>query len=303
MLIRPDPLLPGERVGIFLPSSPAKEPFRAQGLQAVRAMGFRTTEVDGCLSGSDVFARPPRQTIEDLQRFFAAREIKALWAGRGGYGSNYLLPLLDKLVIGAPKIVIASSDVSYLLWYLLERRRMVVFYGPMVYGGMASGAYDREQVLAAITANQDPPRFAAGGVLCPGRASGTISGGCLSNFVSLIGSRHLPTLKNRILLLEDVNERPYRLDRMLWQCEQAGVFRRIRGLLLGEFPNCFNDDEEKTIFYERWREKLTPMGIPVLYDMPFGHARFAQVLPLGVKGEIDSEALPFQFSCEIGVKW
>ncbi len=80
-------------------------------------------------------SRPPERSLDDLQEFFADPEIKALWAGRGGYGSNYLLPLLERLVIVKPKIVVASSDVSYLLWYLLERREMVVFYGPMVYGG------------------------------------------------------------------------------------------------------------------------------------------------------------------------
>jgi muramoyltetrapeptide carboxypeptidase len=302
MLIRPDPLLPGAAVGIFLTASPVKEPYRRQGLQAVRALGFRPKEVDGVLGGNDLFSRPPEQSLHDLQHFFADREIKALWAGRGGYGSNYLLPLLEKLLIQTPKIVIASSDVSYFLWHLLERRQMVVFYGPMVYAGMASGACDRAQIVAAITPNQKPLHF-WGNILCPGRASGPISGGCLTNFVSLLGTRYLPALKNRILLLEDVNERPYRLDRMLWQCEQAGVFRRLRGLLLGEFPNCFNDEGEKELFFGHWREKLGRVGIPVLYDMPFGHARSAQLLPLGVKGTIDSGSVPYPFSCEIGVKW
>jgi muramoyltetrapeptide carboxypeptidase len=142
-----------------------------------------------------------------------------------------------------------------------------------------------------------------GEVLCPGRARGLLSGGCLSNFTSLLGTPHLPELKGRILLLEDVNERPYRLDRMLWQCEEAGVFRRIHGLLLGEFPNCFKDDGEKTAFYGRWREKLSARRFPVLYDMPFGHAASPQVLPLGVKAEIDSESSFAQLHCEIGVKW
>jgi muramoyltetrapeptide carboxypeptidase len=302
MYRRPDPLLAGDGVGIFLPSSPVKEPYRVQGLQALREIGFRPREVADVLSGNDFLARPPERTLDDLQQFFAAPEIKALWAGRGGYGSNYLMPLLDRLVIPVPKIVIASSDVSYLLWYLLERREMVVFYGPMVYGGLAAGAYDRGQIMAALTGNQPPLRF-PGRVLCPGRARGLLGGGCLSNFVSLLGTPHLPTLKNRILLLEDVNERPFRLDRMLWQCEQAGVFRRIQALLLGEFPNCFKDDDEKEMFYGRWREKLSGLGIPVLYDMPFGHARSAQVLPLGVKAEIDTESYPQPLSCETGVKW
>lgn len=302
MYRRPDPLLPGDPIGIFLPSSPAREPFRSQGLDALREMGFRPREVRNTLSGRDFLSRPPQQTLDELTQFFAAPEIRGLWAGRGGYGSNYLLPLLDRLKIAAPKVVVGSSDVSYLLWYLLDRRQMVVFYGPMVYGALASGDCDRAQVQAALTANQPPLRY-QGEVLCPGHARGVITGGCLSNFASLLGTPNSPEVKNRILLLEDVNERPYRLDRLLWQCEQAGVFRRIRGLLLGEFPNCFNDDGEKRMFYERWRDKLGALGIPVLIDMPFGHARSTQVLPLGVKAEIDAESLPGQLHCEIGVKW
>ncbi|HEX7502580.1 MAG TPA: LD-carboxypeptidase [Acidobacteriota bacterium] len=301
MYRKPDPLLPGDAVGIFLPSSPAREPYRSQGLAALREMGFDPKEVTNPLAANDIFSRPARQSLEEMQVFFAEPGIKALWAGRGGYGANYLLPLLERLEIDTPKVVVASSDASYLLWYLLEQRQMVVFYGPMVYGAMAAGDFDRGQVLAALAANQPRLHF-RGQVLCPGRAAGLLSGGCLSNFASLLGTPHLPELQGRILLLEDVNERPYRLDRMLWQCEQAGVFRLIHGLLLGEFPNCFKDDGEKTAFYGRWREKLAFLGIPVLYDMPFGHAAAAQILPLGVKAEIDSGCFPEPLSCETGVK-
>ncbi len=232
MFIRPDPLVPGAGVGIFMPASPAREPFRSRGLQALREMGLRPREVGDVFSAQGLFSRTPQQTIDDLQHFFNDGDIQALWAGRGGYGSNYLLPLLDRLRIPVPKIIIASSDVSYFLWYLLEKRKMIVFYGPMVYAGMADGAGDREQILAAVSPNGERLRF-AGRVLCSGRASGLLTGGCLSNFISLLGTRHLPQLKKRILLLEDVNERPHRLDRMFWQCEQAGVFRGLRGLLLG----------------------------------------------------------------------
>jgi muramoyltetrapeptide carboxypeptidase len=299
---RPDPLIAGDAVAIFLAASPAREPFRSQGLAEIRAMGFKPREARDPLSGSGFLSRPPPQALAELQQYFDDRQVKALWAGRGGYGSNYLLPLLKRLRIDHPKIVVASSDLSYLLWHLLERRRMVVFYGPMVYGGLAAGAYDRDQVLAALSANREPPVY-QGEVLCPGRARGVLTGGCLSNFASLIGTPHLPDVKGRILLLEDVNERPYRLDRLLWQCDQAGVFRRVRGLLFGEFPGCFRDGGEKEDFYRRWRDRFTALRIPVLTDMPFGHAASAQVLPLGVRGEIDGESLPGRLACEIGVKW
>lgn len=302
MRLRPDPLTPGDVIGVFLPSSSAREPFRSQGLQALRDLGFRIREVQDPLSSEDFRSRQPQQALADLQGYFSDPEVKGLWAGRGGYGCNYLLPLLERLVIPVPKVVVASSDASYLLWHLMEVRDMVVFYGPMAYGGLAASEYDREQVLAALTANQAPLVF-YGQVLCPGRARGVLSGGCLSNFASLIGTPYLPRVQGRILLLEDVNERPYRLDRLLWQCEQAGVFRRISALLLGEFPRCFKDASEKEAFYRRWRQKLSGLGIPVLYDMPFGHAAAAQVLPLGVQGSIDAVDVNGCLHCEIGVKW
>jgi muramoyltetrapeptide carboxypeptidase len=301
MLRKPEPLKINDRVGIFLSSSPIKEPFRTEGLQALRAMGFQPREVAAPFSGHDFFARQPEQSLADLQVFFADPEIKALWAGRGGYGCNYLLPLLEQLEIKTPKIIIASSDVSYLLWYLLEQRQMAVFYGPMVYGGLASGRCNREQILAVLT-GADAPMMIPGKILCPGRAKGIIGGGCLANFASLLGTPHLPAVEAKILLLEDVNERPFRLDRLLWQCEQAGIFDQIQALLLGEFPGCFKDESEKDIFYRRWREKLAGRHIPVLFNMPLGHAEVAYLLPLGIEGEIDTAAFAGLVSREKGVR-
>ena len=301
MLRKPEPLRINDHVGIFLPSSPIKEPFRTKGLQALREMGFQPREVPTPFSGHDFFARQPEQSLADLQMFFADPEIKALWAGRGGYGCNYLLPLLERLEIKTPKIVIASSDASYLLWHLLEHHEIAVFYGPMVYGGLAAEQCNRDQILAVLSGNDSPMRI-PGEILCHGRAKGIISGGCLSNFASLLGTPHLPLVEAKILLLEDVNERPFRLDRLLWQCEQAGIFGQIQALLLGEFPGCFKDKTEKDIFYRRWRDKLASRHIPVLFDMPLGHAGIAHLLPLGIKGEIDTATFAGLVSREKGVR-
>jgi muramoyltetrapeptide carboxypeptidase len=301
MRSKPEALRPGDTVGIFLPSSPVREPFRGQGLQALRDLGFCVREVADPLSGADFRSRPPQQAFDELRALFAAPDVKALWAGRGGYGANYLLPLLESLPDTNAKIVVASSDASYLLWYLLDRRRQVVFYGPMAYGGLASGHFDRDAVLAALTGDRGPLSF-EGEVLCPGRARGLLTGGCLSNFASLLATPYRPEVRGRILLLEDVNERPYRLDRMLWQCEQAGVFQRVRALLLGEFPGCFLNDDEKKTFYGRWRERLSRLGIPVIYDLPFGHAERAEVLPLGVNAAIDTAVGGGRWQCASGVQ-
>jgi muramoyltetrapeptide carboxypeptidase len=129
-----------------------------------------------------------------------------------------------------------------------------------------------------------------------------LTGGCLTNFASLLGTPHLPSVKAKILLLEDVNERPFRIDRLLWQCEQAGIFDQIQALLLGEFPGCFKDEAEQDIFYCRWEEKLLSRRIPVLFNMPLGHAGVAHVLPLGIEGEIDTAAFAGLTCREKGVR-
>ncbi len=296
---KPQPLRRGDRVGIFVPSSPVKEPYRGNGLQKVRSLGYEPVEVPNILSQNDFVAKAPRDTLEDMRRFWDDDGIVALWAARGGYGANHLLPLLEDFKPTKPKIVIGSSDVSYLLWYLLDRMGMVVFYGPMAYSTLPDDRFEPENLRAVLSGDYPEGRGgeqapdagrvrAAGTVLVHGAVEGIVTGGCLTNLVSLIGTPFFPVLDQRVLLLEDVGERPYRLDRMFWQLEQAGAFGNIKGLLLGQFPGCFKDEGEKHFFLRRVRHMFEARGIPVITDLPFGHGTNIHTLPLGVTVHIDT---------------
>lgn len=290
MYKKPSPLKPGDRIGIFVPSSPVKEPYRSNGIKRIEEIGYIPVEIGDVLNKApddDFLARTPEESFEDLQQFFKRREIRALWAGRGGYGSNHLLSFLPQLDISETKIVIGSSDVSYLLWYLLDRFKMIVFYGPMVYSSLAENRFDRENLKTILSGDYGGVKI-PGKILIPGKVRGIVTGGCLSNFVSLIGTPYLPDVEQRILLLEDVSERPYRLDRMFWQVANTGIFSRIKGLVLGEFPNCFNHNREKDNFLRRVREYLRDFPIPVVYDLPLGHSDNTRTLPLGIEVEIDT---------------
>ena len=189
-----------------------KEPFRGNGLKALEQLGYGAVEVENVLSkepSAEFLSRAPESGLKDLQHFFDNPEIKALWAGRGGYGSNLLLPLLEDLTVSQPKIVIGSSDASYLLWFLLERFNMVVFYGPMVYSSLSENRFNREN-LERILSGQLSGTVIKGETLIDGKVRGVSTGGCMSNLISLLGTPWLPETKGRILLLEDVGERPYR---------------------------------------------------------------------------------------------
>lgn len=289
-LRKPAPLQEGDKVGIFVPASPVKEPYRANGLKKLRELGYVPVEVNRVLSKTniDFFAKSPEENIEDIQRFFKNREIKALWAGRGGYGSNQLLSLLPQLEIPGPKIVIGSSDISYLLWYLLDHVNVVVFYGPMVYSSLAVDRFNADNLTKVLSGHFAGIKI-PGSVLVPGSVTGVVTGGCLTNFVSVIGTPYLPEVEKRILFLEDVGERPYRLDRMFWQITAAGIFSKISALLLGEFPNCYKNAKEKEDFLQRVRYYLEPYNIPIIYDLPLGHGDNIHTLPLGIEVEIDTE--------------
>ncbi|MCK4761379.1 MAG: LD-carboxypeptidase [Candidatus Aminicenantes bacterium] len=284
---KPGKLKKGDKVGIFVPSSPVKESYRRKGLEAIRQLGYEPVEVDDILAKRDFVAKEPEASFADLQGFFDNPEIKAVWAARGGYGAKRLLPFLSGLEIAEAPMVIGSSDVSYLLWYLLDRFKLVVFYGPMAYSALADDRANIDNLVRILSGDYDGIEV-PGSVLKPGKVKGIVTGGCLSNFVSLIGTPYLPQVEERVLLLEDVGERPYRLDRMIWQIAQAGLFSRIKALLLGQFPGCFKDPEEKENFLQRMTGYFAGHDIPIIYDLPFGHGENIHTLPLGIQVEIDA---------------
>jgi muramoyltetrapeptide carboxypeptidase len=288
--LKPPPLKQGDKIGIFIPSSPVKEPFRSNGIKRMQELGYVPVErgdIRCKVSPGDFLAKSSAESFSDIQHFFKSKEIKALWAGRGGYGSNHLLSFLPQLDIPEPKVVIGCSDVSYLLWYLLDHFKMVVFYGPMVYSSLAENRFDRGNLKTLLNGDYREEKI-HGKILIPGKTTGIVTGGCLSNFVSLIGTPYLPEVEQRVLLLEDVAERPYRLDRMFWQVSHAGIFSKIKGLILGEFPNCFKNNKEKENFEHRVKNYLQDYQVPVISHLPFGHSENVHTLPLGVAIEIDT---------------
>jgi len=286
-MVKPPALKIGGKVGIFLPSSPVKEEYRSRGNSEIRDMGFIPIEVDSILSGSGYIGKQPGEIISDIDRLLRDPSVDAIIAARGGYGSNLILDdlRLDRLI--KPKLIIGSSDVSYLLWKIMSQMNMPVFYGPMAYSTIADKRYDRENFIKILTGDYDEIKI-PGSVIRGGKADNVVTGGCLSNLVSLCGTSHFPEVKNRIVLLEDTGERPYRLDRMMWQLYQAGFFSEIKGLLLGEFPGCFRDDKEKIDFYSRIGKYFNAYDYPVISGLPFGHSSFTKTLPLGINLNINT---------------
>jgi len=288
MLKKPEPLRPGDRIGIIAPSSPIREPFRSAGRRAIRELGFIPVEAANIESSQGLIAKPAQAAFNDWIKFLHENEIKAVWAARGGYGSNAMLDLLSAEPDLPLKAFIASSDACYLLWRVLDYFRQVVFFGPMAYAGLAEGNFNADNLRDVLSGNH-ADLFIPGSIVRPGRFRGIITGGCLSILISTMGTPYCPKLAGRALILEDQNEKPHRLERMIWQLAQSKILQKAGAVLLGEFPGCFRDHREKQSFQEYLLQCLPDKAIPVLSDLPLGHAKRALTLPLGIHIEVNTD--------------
>ncbi|MEP7117700.1 MAG: LD-carboxypeptidase [Acidobacteriota bacterium] len=294
---RPRRLLPGDRIALVAPASPVKPEDLEKGADELRTLGFEPVYDARVLVRHGYVAGLPAVRAAALADAWRDPSIRGLVAVRGGYGSQQVLPLLDpRWIVADPKVFVGYSDLTALLaWHV--RHGGVAFHGPMVEGRLARGqaGYDRASLLAALTQPVPMGTLAPGGLeaIRPGVASGVLMGGTLTQLASLLGTpyAYLPQ-EPTVLFLEDVGERPYRIDRLLTQLLQAGMFRHVTGVLLGVFPGCDEGAGGPTA-----RAVLGDMfghfPGPVVFGFPSGHTiGAAMTLPFGVHVRLVSGAAP-----------
>jgi muramoyltetrapeptide carboxypeptidase len=288
----PRALRPGDRVAVLAPASAfVRDAFEA-GISELRALGFEPVYDDtvferhrGYLAGT------PEIRAAAFQKAWADPEVAALIAVRGGYGSVQILPLLDPSVFtGTPKAFIGYSDNTSLLTWLVQRG-IVSFHGPMLEGRLARGeaGYDRDSFRRCLCVPEP-----AGELLHPqleslhdGEADGMLVGGTLTQLTASLGTPFaFDPPRGCVLFLEDVAERPYRLDRMLTQLRLAGILSRASAIVFGEMARCDEpggDPAARDVI----RELTGGFSGPVLFGLPSGHTSGATLtLPLGVRTRV-----------------
>ena len=238
--VKPKRLNPGDTIGIAAPAGPFDPEKFMAGKRVLESMGFRTVfdeaifQKSGFLAGTDV------QRADQLNRLFADATVQAIACARGGYGSMRILPLLDFGTIQKnPKIFLGFSDISVLLNVLHERCGLVTFHGPVV-TTLADTDQGTVAALERALTSEAPLELSPenGVVVRPGLASGPVAGGNLTTLCHLVGTSYAPSFKGKILLLEDLGEAPYRIDRMLTQMKLSECFDGIAGMILGTFKEC-----------------------------------------------------------------
>ena len=284
--ISPPRLKPGDTIGIVAPAGPFDPEKFIQGKTVLETMGFRTSYDESVFERHGFLAGTDARRAAQMNRLFADPSVQAIVCARGGYGSLRILPLLDYQTIQMnPKIFMGFSDVSALLSVLHEHCGLITFHGPMVTS--LAGA-DEKTISAMKTAMTSDEPFELvpeeGKTIKPGRRSGMLCGGNLTTLCHLVGTPYTPNFKGKILLLEDVGEMTYRIDRMLTQMKLAGCFNDMAGLILGAFKKCGPFNEIVEIFDNMFHDA----DIPILAGFDIGHGETNLTVPLGQDAILDA---------------
>jgi len=285
--IRPPRLKPGDTIGIVSPAGPFDPEKFMKGKTVLESMGFQTFFDEGIFQKHGFLAGTDIQRSDQVNRLFADPTVQAIACARGGYGSMRILSFLDFETIQThPKIFLGFSDISALLSVLYDQCGLVTFHGPVV----TTLAYATDKtVMAMKTALTSVAPLELipedGTVIKPGVCSGILAGGNLTTLCHLVGTPYAPDFKGKILLLEDVGEMPYRIDRMLTQMKLAGCFNGIAGLILGAFKECGHLNEIVEIFDNIFEDA----DIPILAGFDMGHGEHNLTIPMGLGATLDTD--------------
>jgi muramoyltetrapeptide carboxypeptidase len=295
---KPRALRPGDRVAVVAPASPFKRDEFDAGLAELRGLGFEPVYEESVFARQGYVAGTAAVRVAAFTRAWVDPGIAAIVAARGGYGSVQMLPLLDSAVIGRQsKAFIGYSDNTSILSWLTLQCGIVSFHGPMIEGRFARGeaGYDR-QTFDRCLCRVEP----AGEIVHPnvsvisgGEASGMLLGGTLTQLVASLGTPFaFDPPQGFILFVDEVGERPFRIDRMLTQLRLAGVLGRASAVVFGELPGCDEPDSDLTA-RSMVADVMAGFGGPILFGLPSGHTTGATLtLPLGVQARVIAGGVP-----------
>lgn len=304
MPVLPPHLEPGQTLGIVAPASAPPDP-RAidRAVAAVEQLGFKARLAPNVRRRLGFLAGTDRERAADLMRMFTDRRVAGILCVRGGYGTARLLGRLDYAAIrGHPKVFVGYSDITSLHCALLTRARLVSFHGPMLNSDFLRPdlpAFTRDSFLRLLTRPEPYGSVARGyrrrtvRTLRGGVARGPLVGGNLTLLCTTIGTPWQPPFRGAVLFFEDLGEEPYRMDRMLTHLLNCGLLQQVAGIAIGINKDCHDPKARTAGEYRQsledvFRERLTPLGVPVVMGLPFGHVPHNATLPLGVRARLDA---------------
>ena len=280
---------PGAKVGIATPAGPIDRDRLEAGEQMLRSMGFEpvhradVTARHGYLAGDDV------RRAAELNALIDDPDVEAILCARGGYGSCRIVPQLDaERVRRARKPLVGYSDITTLLLWQRRQAGLMGIHGPMLERQDPLSPAELNAYVRSLTGT-GPLHSLIGQPLCGGWAEGRLTGGSLTLVVASLGTPWEVDTHEAILVLEDVTEPPYRIDRMLQQLLAAGKLSGLAGVGLGAFERCDDERYPERDLVTLFREVFEPLGVPVVFDLPIGHGEVNLAWPHGGRAALDAE--------------
>lgn len=285
----------GDTIGIIAPASCTTYEKVLEAKKNIEDMGYQVILGECTKKQWYSYAGTDEERAEEINSFFDDKNIDAIICMRGGYGSNRLIELLDFEVIKRnPKIFVGYSDITTLHIALNEKANLITFHGPMAVSNF-TGNYNRDtyenfiEMLSNSKYEQSIKNITKElKFLNEGRAKGKLVGGNLATLIATLGTEYDLDYNGKILFLEEIGEKTYKIDRFLNQLKKHGVFEKIEGLVLGDFKNCIQDSEKDMTLLEVFQNYFKELKKPVIYNFESGHSEPMLTLPLGAICEIDT---------------
>ncbi len=304
MPIIPERLHPGDTIALIAPASAPPDPKMVdESMAALKEMGFKVKLGRNVRKRWGFLAGKDQERAADLMQAFTDRKVHGIICLRGGYGTPRLLPLLDYQAIhNNPKVFIGFSDITALHCAFLKKSNLLSFHGPMAASHFIKKDYPqfwRDSILKIVTEPSAAGSICRGytgktvSVIRGGKASGELIGGNLSLLGALMGTPYQPSFRKKLLFLEDLDENPYRMDRMLTHLLNAGVLQQVAGVAVGICENCVDPKAKTAKEYRQtledvFKERLLPLKVPVVIGLPFGHVPHNATLPVGGRATLDA---------------
>lgn len=281
-------------VGIVAPASPESKETIDLKIDYFKSLGFKIKkgehlyDINGYLAGND------KDRAKDLNSMFADKNVDAIVCLRGGYGSIRMASYLDlKVIKNNPKPFFGYSDITLLLNYIYNKCNFPTFHGPMITSKF-NDIFTREYFINTLIHNKSKIIYKLSDICSDNYSvwnkrdfSGNIVGGNLSIICSTLGTPYEINFINNILLIEDVDESPYSVDRMLSQLISSGKLKKLSGIIVGNFTNCINKNHNVSV-EKIIKEKLVPLNIPIINGMCIGHDYPNITIPIGSKFKFSS---------------
>jgi len=303
LVTKPVRLKPGDTVSLVNPAGATAHRLDVEIItESMEALGLKVKVAEHAFDRYGYLAGSDRDRAADVNAQFADPDVDAVLAVRGGWGCARILPLINyETVRRNPKILVGYSDVTALLIAIHARTGLVTFHGPLGISSWNSFSVDYfEKILfnGEMVEMKNPREIGDNltqvkdriQTITPGKARGTLVGGNLTVLSAIVGSPYLPSWDNAILVLEDVRENIYRIDRMLTQLKLAGILDRIAGFVFGKCTECGPGQGYGSLTIEQvFDDHIKPLKIPAWYGAMIGHVSRQFTLPLGIQVEIDAE--------------